>query len=100
MFRQTLSAAVMLVVLTIITGFIYPLAMTGVAQAVFAVAVADEDLALPAQEIAAVDDRVVGRRCAGGRAAHRNGARGDDLEGLVHGRDLDRDAPGWALFKC
>lgn len=35
MFRQTLSAAVMLVVLTIITGFIYPLAMTGVAQAVF-----------------------------------------------------------------
>ncbi|BBB90893.1 MAG TPA: potassium-transporting ATPase subunit KdpC [Methylomusa anaerophila] len=35
MFRQFVSAAVMLVVLTVITGFIYPLAMTGVAQAVF-----------------------------------------------------------------
>ncbi|WP_371381231.1 potassium-transporting ATPase subunit KdpC [Sporomusa aerivorans] len=35
MFRQFVSAAVMLVALTIITGFIYPLAMTGVAQAVF-----------------------------------------------------------------
>lgn len=35
MFRQIVSSAVMLVVLTIITGFIYPLAMTGVAQAVF-----------------------------------------------------------------
>lgn len=35
MFRQFVSAAVMLVVLTVITGLIYPLAMTGVAQAVF-----------------------------------------------------------------
>lgn len=35
MFRQMLSAAVMLVVLTMITGFIYPLVMTGVAQALF-----------------------------------------------------------------
>ncbi|WP_040293056.1 potassium-transporting ATPase subunit KdpC [Acetonema longum] len=35
MFRQTLSAAVILVALTIITGLIYPLVMTGVAQTVF-----------------------------------------------------------------
>lgn len=35
MFRQMLSAAVMLVVLSMITGFIYPLVMTGVAQALF-----------------------------------------------------------------
>lgn len=35
MFRQFVSAAVMLVVLTVITGLIYPLAMTGVTQAIF-----------------------------------------------------------------
>ena len=35
MFRQMASAAAMLAVLTIITGFIYPLAMTGLAQAMF-----------------------------------------------------------------
>ncbi|EGO64091.1 potassium ABC transporter ATPase [Acetonema longum DSM 6540] len=35
LFRQTLSAAVILVALTIITGLIYPLVMTGVAQTVF-----------------------------------------------------------------
>lgn len=35
MFRQLLSAVVMLVALTIITGFAYPLAMTAVAQALF-----------------------------------------------------------------
>lgn len=35
MFRQIVSAVVMLAVLTIITGFIYPLAMTGLAQTVF-----------------------------------------------------------------
>jgi len=35
MLRQFVSAAVMLVMLTVITGFAYPLVMTGVAQTVF-----------------------------------------------------------------
>jgi K+-transporting ATPase ATPase C chain len=35
MFRQMAGAAAMLAVLTIVTGFIYPLAMTGLAQALF-----------------------------------------------------------------
>ena len=35
MFRQMAGAAAMIAVLTIVTGFIYPLAMTGLAQALF-----------------------------------------------------------------
>ena len=35
MWKQTISAVRLLIVLTIVTGVLYPLAMTGVAQAVF-----------------------------------------------------------------
>lgn len=35
MFRQIVSSVAMLAVLTIVTGFVYPLAMTGLAQAMF-----------------------------------------------------------------
>lgn len=35
MFRQIISAAVIFVALTMITGFVYPLVMTGVSQVVF-----------------------------------------------------------------
>ena len=35
MFRQIISAAVLFVALTMVTGFVYPLVMTGVSQVVF-----------------------------------------------------------------
>lgn len=35
MFRQMISAAVLFVALTMVTGFVYPLVMTGVSQVVF-----------------------------------------------------------------